>query len=343
MRVLIAENGGVEVGERPDPRPGRGEVLVAVHSCGICGSDLHMVESGMADGRILGHEFAGRIVEVGPDVDAGAWRPGQAVAVSPHGRCGACVACHAELPLLCAERPNLGLDTDGGFAEHVVVPAVQLRALPEGMDLELGARVEPLAVALHAVELAEVSLGDAALVYGVGSIGLNVIIALRAAGAGTIVAVGRSRARREAAAAIGADVVLDASGGSTDLTDVAAFAGTAQMTFNHVFECSGAPGVIGEVLPTLGPRGTLVEVALTTEPEPVDLRVMVGRNLRLIGSCAFGDRQFTRALHLIGTGQVDVRPLVSERVSLEDAPEAFRRLRDPKDLVGVLVQPWRPE
>lgn len=328
------------VAERPDPRPGRGDVVVEVHSCGICGSDLHMLESGaVPPGSIMGHEFAGTITEVG--ADAGAWRPGQAVAVSPHGRCGACEACHTGLFLLCGNGPNLGFGADGGFAEQVAVPVAQLRALPERMDLELGSRVEPLAVALHALKLAEVSAGAAALVYGVGSIGLNVILALRAAGAGTIVAVGRSPGRRAAAAAAGADVVLDAREIGT--AGIAGYAAEAGLTFAHAFECSGAWGVIDAVLPTLGVRGTIVEVALAGEPEPVDLRALVARNLRLVGSCAFGDQEFSRALELIAAGRVDAGALVSERVPLSGAPEAFRRLRDPKDLVGVLVQPWRTE
>ncbi|MGH3387511.1 MAG: zinc-binding dehydrogenase, partial [Actinomadura sp.] len=117
----------------------------------------------------------------------------------------------------------------------------------------------------------------------------------------------------------------------------------AGLSFAHAFECSGAHGVVGELLPTLRTRGTVVEVALAGDPEPIDLRLLVGRNLRLIGSCAFGDAEFTRALDLIAAGRVDAGALVSERVSLPDAPEAFRRLRDPKHLVGVLVQPWRTE
>jgi 2-desacetyl-2-hydroxyethyl bacteriochlorophyllide A dehydrogenase len=339
MKALVTVDGGVVVAERPDPSPGRGEVVVAVHSCGICGSDLHLVRSGMmAPGSILGHEFAGRIVETGGD--AGPWRTGQAVAVNPHGRCGNCPACHTALPMLC-ESGNLGLGVDGGFAEYVAAPVAQLRALPEEMDVELGSRVEPLAVALHALKLAEVAPGDAALVHGIGTIGLNVVLALRAAGAGTIVAVGRSEGRRAAAAALGADIVLDAR--EAGAAGVARYAAEAGLSFAHVFECSGAHGVVGELLPTLRTRGTLVEVALAGDPEPIDLRALVARNLRLIGSCAFGDAEFTRALDLIAAGRVDVGPLVSERVSLQDAPEAFRRLRDPKHLVGVLVQPWRTE
>src|SRR5258707_548788 len=190
MRGLVAGPAGVEPVARPAPRPAPDGVVVAVHSCGICGSDVHMVARGMVPhGQVLGHEFSGTVVEVGRD--ATGWRQGQAVAVNPLGSCGSCDACRRQLPFLCQAVPNLGIDAPGAFAEYVAVPRGQLLALPGGADPELGAHAEPLAVALHALALARVAPGDASVVYGVGPIGLNVIMALRAADAGRIVAGGR--------------------------------------------------------------------------------------------------------------------------------------------------------
>jgi threonine dehydrogenase-like Zn-dependent dehydrogenase len=335
VRALVAGAGVAEVVDRPDPRPEPGEVVVAVHSCGICGSDVHSVEAGITrGGQILGHEFSGTVRELGAGVSG--LREGQAVAVNPLGGCGSCVACGQELPLLCQGVPNLGLNAPGGFAELVSVPQAQLFPLPEGVDTELGAHAEPLAVALHAVELTRPGPGDDALVFGVGPIGLNVILALRAAGAGRIVAVGRSPGRRAAAAALGADVVLDSRE-----TDVAQYAADAGLTFAQAFECSAAAEAIPTCAPTLAIGGTLVEVALPPRPATIDVRMFVTRNLHLVGSCAFGVQQYRRALDLLASGQVDVEPLVSERVPLAEGPDAFRRLQRPEHLVGVLVQPWR--
>ncbi len=335
MRAMVLAPDGVEVADVPDPRPGTGQVLVAVHSCGICGSDVHRVERGEGPyGHILGHEFSGTVTALGSGVTD--LRPGQAVAVNPLGGCGSCPVCRRDLPFLCRAVPNLGLTAPGAFAELVAVPSVQAFPLPEGVDPELGAQAEPLAVALHALGLAGASPGDDALVFGVGPIGLRVILALRAAGAGRIVAVGRSPGRRAAAAAVGADVVLDARE-----TDVAEYAASEGLAFPQVYECSGAAEAVSLCAPTLAPDGSLVLVGLGTEPARLDMRLFVGRNLRLAGSCAFGIREYRRALELLCSGAVDVRPLVSERVSLAGAPDAVRRLQRPGHLVGVLVQPWR--
>jgi threonine dehydrogenase-like Zn-dependent dehydrogenase len=335
MKALVLAPEGVEVVDVEDPRPQARGVVVEVHTCAICGSDVHRVANGARSrGQILGHELSGTIAELGRE--AGGWRLGQAVAVNPLGGCGSCRVCLQGLPFLCDRLPNLGLTAPGGFAQFVAVPEEQLVALPEGVDVELGAHAEPLAVALHALGLARAAPGDDALVFGVGPIGLNVIMALRAAGAGRIVAVGRSEGRRSAAAALGADVVLDSR--ETDVTEYAAAEGLA---FAQAFECSAAPEAVGVCASTLAVGGTLVEVALPDAPAAVPTRLFVGRNLHLAGSCAFGVEEYRRAVDLLLSGQLDVRPLVSERVPLSGAPDALMRLRRPDNLVGVLVQPWR--
>jgi threonine dehydrogenase-like Zn-dependent dehydrogenase len=335
MKALVGAPGGLQVVEQPDPRPRAGEVVVDVHSCGICGSDVHAVESGrVAAGQIPGHEFSGTIAEVGPG--GGEWRPGQAVAVSPLGGCGACVTCLQDLPFLCRDTPNLGLTAPGAFAERVTVPQGQLVGLPDTVDTELGAHAEPLAVALHAIGLAAPEPGDDALVFGVGPIGLKVVMALRALGAGTIVAVGRSEGRRAAASAVGADVVLD--GRETDVADYAARNG---LSFSQIYECSGATEAVPSTAPVLAAAGTIVLVAFAPRPAAVDTRLFIGQNLHLVGSCAFGTAEYRQAAELLCSGAVNPDPLVSERVTLADAPGALERLRRPGHLVGVLVQPWR--
>jgi len=335
MKALVMQPGGVEIVDRPDPHAEPDGAVVAVHSCGICGSDVHLVEAGVRyHGQVLGHEFSGTVVEVGRDVRD--LSVGQVVAVNPLGGCGACAVCRRDLPFLCAAHPNLGLTAPGGFAELVSVRRAQLFALPEGVDAELGAHAEPLAVALHAIGLAGAAPGADALVFGVGPIGLKVIIGLRAAGAGRIVAVGRSPGRRAAAAAVGADVVLDGRE-----TDLGAYAAEERLTFPQIYECSAAPGALAQCVPLLAVGGTVVEVALPGAPETLDVRQFVSRNLHLVGSCAFGVAEYRRAVELLCSGAVDVTPLVSERVPLAGAPDALFRLRRPEQLVGVLVQPWR--
>jgi threonine dehydrogenase-like Zn-dependent dehydrogenase len=330
VKAVVVVPGGVELQDVPDPRPEPGSVVVRVHSAAICGSDVHGVESGRAPaGLIMGHELSGTVAATGYGV---AGLPeGTAVAVNPLGSCGECAACEDDLPFLCSI-PNVGLGAPGGFAEYTAVPARQLHPLPDGVDVELGARAEPLAVALRAVALADFTPGDDALVFGVGSIGLNVILALRALGAGTVVAIGRSLPRRAAAARAGADVVLDS--GRTSVVDYAAEHG---LRFPHVFECSGAPDAIATVLPTVAVRGTVVEVALAG-PAEVDLRALVAGQRKVVGSCAFGDNEYLTALDLILHMGVDVATVISNRITLAEAPHMLTHMRG---VVGVVVQPWR--
>jgi threonine dehydrogenase-like Zn-dependent dehydrogenase len=335
MKALVRVPGGVEVADQPDPEPRHEEVVVSIHSCGICGSDLHAAAASRGGG-IPGHEFSGTLVALGQRVTG--WRVGQAVAVNPLGGCGNCKWCTEDLLILCRNRPNLGLNAPGAFAEYAAAHQSQLFAIPDGMEIENGSRVEPLAVALRAIDEAQPAPCDNALVYGVGPIGLSVILGLRAQGAGTIVAVGRSSAgRRAAAATLGADVVLDSRE-----TDAAEYVRAAGIDIHQAYECSGDPQALVMCGAALVVGGTIVALALSRTPATFNTHLFVTRRLRLLSACAYGNRDFGRALELVSSGRADVRPLISERLSLDQAPAAFERMRHPGELVSVLVQPWRP-
>lgn len=333
MKAVVCVPGGVEVSDVAEPRPVAGEVVVEVDACGLCGSDVHAIEHGLTrPGQILGHEFGGHIAELGQGVTG--WRVGQRVAVNPLGSCQDCRACRGGLPFRCETVPNLGVTAPGAYAEYVALPHRQLVSLPEDLPAELGAHAEPLAVALQAVSNAGIGPGDAALVYGVGTIGLNVIMALRLAGAGLVVAAGRSQGRRDAAAAVGADEVFDTR--EISVTDYARRGGHR---FAAVLECSAAPGAVTEALDVLAPGGICVEVALTPESVPVPLGKLVGDGLRLAGSCAFAYPAYRAAVGHIVNGQVPVTALISERVTLAATPDALARLRTPGSLVRILTRP----
>src|ERR1700678_2173526 len=163
---------GTTVGEVPDPSPGPADVVVAVEACGLCGSDVHALQNGNASpGQILGHEFSGRIVALGADVTG--WAEGQPVAASPIGSCGKCRICARGIPFRCLAVPNIGINTQGAYAEYARVPARQLVALPDSLPVELGSPAEPRSVRRQAVKLAQGGPGDPGLVYGVGAIGLH--------------------------------------------------------------------------------------------------------------------------------------------------------------------------
>ncbi len=333
MRAVVCVPGGTEMADVPDPVAGPGQVIIEVTACGLCGSDVHAIEHGQTEpGQILGHEFAGRIAEVGPGVTG--WQAGQAVAVNPLGACQACRECAAGLPFRCAALPNVGLSAPGAYAEYVAVQAGQLVRLPDGLPVEQGAHAEPLAVALQAVQQADVGPGDAVLVHGVGSIGLNAIMALRLAGVDHIVGAGRSPGRRAAAAAVGADAVIDTR--ETSLRDYVA--GTGRQ-FQAVLDCSGAIGLFAESLDVLAGGGTFVEVALATEAPAVSLFQLVQGGLRMAGTCAYSYASYEAAVGHIAAGRVPADAIISERVGLDDTPSALARLRAPGELVRILSLP----
>jgi threonine dehydrogenase-like Zn-dependent dehydrogenase len=321
------------VTETPDPAPAPDEVVVAVDACGLCGSDVHSLASGQAaDGQVLGHEFSGRIATLGREVTG--WKEGQPVAASPLGSCGRCRICARGLNFRCPVVPNIGITRPGAYAEYVAVPARQLVALPPELPLEVGSHAEPLSVATQAVKLSGAGPGDPVLVYGVGPIGLYAIMALRLAGAGPIVAAGRSEGRRIAATDVGADVVLDTR--SQSVTSWAEESGTR---FAAALECSAAPGAFSELLGVLEPGGTCVEVALTPEAPSVPLFHVLSEGLRLVGACAFSDATYREVVDHLIHGRVPADRLVSERVSLDGTPDALVRLRTPGSLVRILCRP----
>jgi (R,R)-butanediol dehydrogenase / meso-butanediol dehydrogenase / diacetyl reductase len=333
MRAVACEGTQAFVAEVPDPAPAPDEVIVEVDACGLCGSDVHALQDGqVTQGQILGHEFSGRIAALGREVTK--WREGQPVAASPLGSCGKCRICARGLAFRCEAAANIGITRQGAYAQYVAVPARQLVALPAGLPVEIGSHAEPLSVALQAVSLARVGPGDPVLVYGVGPIGLYAIIGLRLAGAGPIVAAGRSAARREAAAAVGADVVLD-----TRQTPVASYAEEAGRRFAAVLECSASPGAFTEAMSVTEPGGTVVEVALTPEAPSLPLFGMLSEGLHLVGACAFSDETYRIAVGHLTSGRVPVERLVSERVTLEATPQALVRMRTPGTAVRVICRP----
>ncbi|MBX5437324.1 MAG: alcohol dehydrogenase catalytic domain-containing protein [Alicyclobacillaceae bacterium] len=331
--VVLSGSGGLELREVKDPSPGPGEVVLAVGGCGICGSDVHWVAAGRGpEGHILGHEFWGEVVEVGPGVTR--WRRGDWVAVNPIGSCGRCAACARGMPFACRHRPNLGISAAGAFAEYVAVPEDQLYRVPAGVDPQYASCAEPLAVALKALELAGGVAGKDVLVYGVGPIGLNVVLAARHQGARKIVAVGRAESRRLAARECGADEVVNAA-----RADVPSLLQQAGYQFDAVFECSGAAQAVRAGVLALQFGGALVQVGLGWEALPVTMTDMVAKGIRWIGSCAFDAQTFAEAHRWICEGAVNPGLFIREQVPLEQVPDAFERLASRNPPVKIQVNP----
>ena len=211
MRALVLRGDyDIAVEERPDPRPGSGEVVVEVIATGICGSDFHGYsgENGRRHpGQVMGHETVGRIGELGSGVTGLA--PGQLVTVNPVMGCNDCAACASGQQQWCSRKVVLGVapEVSAAFADRVAVPAANIVSLPEEMPAELGALVEPLAVGYHSVRRGEVTAEDRVLVIGGGPIGQACLLAARRLGVENLALSDVSPSRRELCAGLGAQVI----------------------------------------------------------------------------------------------------------------------------------------
>ena len=347
MRAAVYVGPGeLRVEELPDPEPKTDGIVIAVDACGVCGSDLKTWRSGRLArrGQVLGHEFAGRIVSVGSDVDD--LTVGEYVTALPYTPCGECDRCREGRTSLCdtALLRSIANGEPGGFAEFLHIPHARrdrtVFGLPDGLPPGSGALVEPLAVGVHAVHLAEPDPDAVAVVLGLGTVGLAVVHALAAVGVRTIIATDLSPVRRDAAARVGAHVVdplaQDLVAVIRDHTGPGAY--RAPAACDVVFDCAGAHGLIDAVMPAIRAGGALVLAALHDRPLPVDATSVVRRGVRILGTFGYDD-DFATAVRMVASGRVDTTDLVSHRFGLEQITEAFEMQADAGASVKVLVEP----
>lgn len=320
-------NRDVRVDDIPEPDVRPGTVKIAPEWCGICGSDLHEFlvgpETIPAVGNphpitgevvpiVLGHEFAGRIVEVGVGIDDLA--VGDRVAVEPIIRDNSCPACLSGDYNMCPLIGFHGLSGGGGgLADFTVVPRYMVHKLPPSISTEIGALVEPLAVGWHAVRRSGIRLGETAAVIGAGPIGLVTMLALRAAGAGLVAMVEISEARKQKATAMGADIVLDPT---TD--DVVAT--LRQMTGGGVdvaFDASGNNATLTLALESVRAKGQVVNIALWEHPAEIDMFKFLFTEANLTSSLAYAN-DHAAVIAALAAGRLDAAPLISRRIPLEE-------------------------
>jgi len=314
----------------PDPTPAAGEVVVKVGRCGICGSDLHMTEDaayGCQHGDVLGHEFAGEVVGLGREVEG--LRTGDLVSVIPLRSCGACEHCRKGEVQWCA---RFGLQ-GGGYAEYALTRPNQCIKLPAELSLADGAIVEPLAVALHGVNLSGLKRGDKALVLGAGPIGLAVAFWAKRLGA-TVAVQDIAGFQRERALGMGADAfVVDPEDpiGSAE----AVLGGKADV----VFECVGIPGLIDQAVRQVRNRGTVLLLGLCTRPDPINSFAMLSKEVRLVTSAFFTVPEYQASLDALAGGAIEPRLLITGTISLAETPEVFESLKRRTSQCKVMIAP----
>ncbi len=359
MRAVVMRNCALVVDTVPDPEPQAGDVLVRTIACGICGSDLHALQHGAALvaaqremgapkvmdlGRdvIMGHEFAGEILDYGPGT-VRSWPVGTPV-------------CSVPMVLRPTSMEALGFSNElpGGYGERMVLSSALVLPIPNGLPPELAALTEPMAVGLHAVGLANLAPHDVPLVIGCGPVGLAVIAALKLRGAAPIVAADFSPARRALAVRMGADVVVDPAAQSpyASWREVAVATSADQATPPNfllpsdvplrpavVFECVGVPGVVDTIVAGAPPHARVVVVGVCMERDAFRPLFALVKEIQLRFAFYYSPEEYAETLAALGDGRIDVAPLVTGRVGLDEVPEAFHTLATPAQHAKILVRP----
>ena len=308
----------VRMEKRADLTPGAGEAVVQVFASGLCGTDYRIWtgDRPVSYPRVMGHELIGTVRAVGPGVDRLAI--GAKVAVEPNYSCGECPLCREGNRNLCVARIAVGIDVDGGFAEEVRVPARCCWAAPAGIPDDQLLLTEPLAVVVRAVRRGEPVAGEAAAVFGIGSLGLLAIQVLKARGV-KVLAVSRSDRRFGLAREVGADAVATSTAGA-DVAAARALSGREGVDL--VVETAGTAQAVAHAVELCRPGGRIVLTGLPHEATALSFFWVVRRELRIIGSMIYQD-EFPEAMRLLATGAVRAERLVTHRFPLAQIERAF--------------------
>jgi (R,R)-butanediol dehydrogenase/meso-butanediol dehydrogenase/diacetyl reductase len=303
--------------EVPDPVLERDEVMVKVQYCGICGSDLHTYREGAAVGS--GHEFSGDVVEVGLDVEE--WKVGERVAVEPCISCGECEWCRRGETGLCEQYYVALLQFKGAFSTYAKAKHNRLHKLPDTLSYEYATLIEPTTCALHAVKLSHMKEGDVVAVLGLGPIGQLVARVAGVSGAGAVYASEISQSRIELARGA-VDEVVDA-GACNPVERILEL--TKGKGADVVFECAGSVTTTLQSIALTRTGGTIVIAGICFEPVEMPVNQIMLRGLTVKGSICFSEGEFTSAFNLIKEGKVDVAPLVTCTMPLDDINEGFEK------------------
>jgi (R,R)-butanediol dehydrogenase/meso-butanediol dehydrogenase/diacetyl reductase len=315
----------------PDPVPGENQIVLKVGRCGICGSDIHMTESHgvLTPGSVLGHEFAGEIIEVGKNITH--LHTGDRVTALPLSACGHCASCKAGEFFWCKQSQFTG----GGFAEYALADAASTLKLPDILSLEDGALVEPIAVALHAVRLVEKLENANVLVVGAGPIGLAAAYWARRKGAAKVAITAASRRRQALAEATGVEhFVVNDSDATQTITSL--FGSLPDI----VIECVGLPGTIERSIELVRPRGTVIVAGACVAPDRFTPLTALVKELRLLFSIMYTVDDFRTSIDALDSGALELRAMITRIVGMDEFVETFESLRGSNPHCKVMLSPW---
>ncbi len=319
---------------RPDPTPESDEVVLRVARCGICGSDLSMTDgSGQVYelNSVIGHEFAGEVIATGAKVTR--LKVGDRITALPYAGCGQCATCLAGRPNFCSEFRGIA----GGFGQYLATPERVAVKLPGTLTLADGALIEPLAVSLHGVALAQMAPGARVLVIGAGPIGLGAIYWARRLGAGLIAVTARTRRAESLAMQMGANVFVTPESAQDWVPAASAALGGMP---DVVIEAVGKKDLIAQAVNCVRPAGTVVVLGFCSVPDSFIPAIAVWKEVTMRFSMTYSIAEFEHVARVLDTGDVDCRAMVTDTVPLAALPNSFEALRHPTNQCKVMVSPW---
>jgi len=314
------------------------KVIIEVKKAGICGSDIHNWEVGSPVGLVMGHEFSGVVTDVGNREDLKVGDRVTALPISPCGKCEACLTGnHQYCPETWTHATGLALDNPGAYAQKCALHSDLVVKLPDNVSFEEGAMVEPVAVGLHAIHLADIKVGETVLVVGGGIIGLTSAMFAKMEGAKYVAVSETNPKRGQKAVDLG---VADAWFDATDPNFLANLSNASNGGFDKVIECCGNSPAVTSSIMAAKVGGLVVLVGVATSAITVPITVAVMRELSLKGAIAYTIEEFKTCVDLISKGQIDVKKFISKTIPLEQTQEAFETLTSgTNEEIKILIDP----
>ena len=320
------------------PKPDNNKVIIDIIKTGICGSDIHNWDAGEPKGLIMGHEFTGKVVNPGSRTDL---KIGDRVTALPISPCGNCEACETGNPQYCSETwthaIGLSLDNPGGLTSTIAIRPDMVLKLPDNVTDEEGAMVEPTAVGLHAVHLADIRVGDKVLIVGGGIIGLVSAMFAKLEGAEFVAVSETNEARGKKSVKLN---VADDWFNAKDENFLNNIFTKIPNGFDVVIDCSGTTKAVESELMTVKPGGTIVLVGVSPKPIEFASVIAVMKELTIKGAIAYTKEEFKNYISLMANKKIDVMKFVDDIVPLEEIQKAYERLTSgTDDAVKIMIDP----
>lgn len=334
MRAIVfSGNNVLEVQKMERPRPEPGEVVLKVHNCGVCGSDLHMVQHGLIPpGSVMGHEFSGEVAEVGDSVND--WKLGDRAVSLPMMSCEECASCRSGSILQCAKLKTLGLgNMPGGFCEYVRVKPASMLKIPDHVSYREAALTEPMAVGLHAINKANLKAGQGCLIMGAGTVGLGVLLWAKEKKA-VIVVSEPSEGRRNLVSKLGNAIVVD----PRTTSPLEPLLTLAPLGAEVVIECVGVAGTLQQAMEHAARNGTIVVMGVCMTQDTIQPLTGIMKELDIKFGLGYTFEEFKEAFSAIVSKRIDVTPIITDIVTIDEFPGIFKNLMKPNSKGKVLLE-----